>query len=65
MQSIDVSDLPEDVARALAEQAKFLRQQLLEKKNGSVRTPIQFTETLGTVYGHLTREEIYGDDDDE
>lgn len=64
MDSIDVHDLPEPVARALAEQAEFLRKQFVEKKNGAVAKPIRFAERLGTVYGQLTREEIYADDDE-
>lgn len=65
MDNIDVHDLPESVARALAEQAEFLRKQFAKKKNGGAASPIEFAERLGTVYGQLTREEIYADDDDE
>ncbi len=63
MHSIDVSDLPEPIARALAEQAEFLRKQLTRKNNGGGRQRIQFAEKLGTVIGDLSREEIYEDDD--
>jgi len=63
MQSIDVSDLPEKTARALAEQAEFLRRQLAGKKNGSRKHRMEFAVRKGRVYGHLTRDEIYGDDD--
>jgi hypothetical protein len=63
MQSIDVSDLPEKTARALAEQAEFLRRQLATKKNVSRQRRIEFAVRKGRVYGRLTREEIYGDDD--
>jgi hypothetical protein len=63
MQSIDVSDLPEKTARALAEQAEFLRRQLATKKNVSGKSRIEFAVRKGRVYGCLTREEIYGDDD--
>jgi hypothetical protein len=63
MQSIDVSDLPEKTARALAEQAEFLRRQLAAKKKGSHERHIEFAVCQGKVYGQLTRDEIYGDDD--
>ena len=63
MQSIDVSDLPEKTARALSEQAEFLRRQLAAKKKGKHKRHIEFAVRQGKVYGHLTRDEIYGDDD--
>ena len=63
MQSIDVSDLPEKTARALAEQAEFLRRQLAARKKESHKRHIEFAVRKGRVYGHLTRDEIYGDDD--
>ncbi|MFN8625218.1 MAG: hypothetical protein U0587_04440 [Candidatus Binatia bacterium] len=55
MQSIDVSDLPEKTARALAEQAEFLRRQLAVKKKGSHKPHIEFAVRRDQVYGQLTQ----------
>ncbi|MBI3782853.1 MAG: hypothetical protein HY270_05565 [Deltaproteobacteria bacterium] len=63
MDTIDVHDLPEPLARALAEQADEYRKQLAVKKNGAARQPIIFRESLGDVHGRLTRDEIYADDE--
>jgi hypothetical protein len=58
MQTIDVHDLPEPVARAIEETVRSLRHQLKKNGNGEeVRLP---TWPLGVV-GKLTREQIYDD----
>lgn len=58
MESINVSDLPAPVARAIAEMVEAVRQQL-------ARNPKQAARELrvweGTILGSLTREEIYDD----
>lgn len=57
MQNIDVSDLPEPIARAIEAVVQTLRQQLPQ--------PVQQEKTFelprweGQVLGKLTREEIY------
>jgi len=63
MHTIDVSDLPEPVARALAEQVEHLRRQLKARHPRGSRKPVAFVARKGTVYGKLTREEMYGDED--
>ncbi len=57
MQSIDVSDLPEPIARALESMIQTLRQQLAHPapRNASHDLP----KWEGKVLGKLTREEIY------
>lgn len=60
METIDVRDLPESMARAIAEQVEYLREQLKTKQNGR---PVKFAVRKGTVYGDLSREEIYADDE--
>ena len=57
MQTIDVHDLPDAVARAIAETAQALREQL--KKNGDSPPPRLPTWPLGCT-GRLDRDEIYG-----
>jgi hypothetical protein len=61
MQSIDVSDLPEPVVRALVETVRHLRAQLA---TGRPATPPKLPLWRGAVIGDLTREEIYDDDRD-
>jgi hypothetical protein len=59
--SIDVSDLPEDYARLLEQQAARMRQRLVEK---TLRAEVQGVELSvwdGYVDGELTRQEIYDD----
>ena len=60
MQTIDVSDLPEPVARAIEAMIQTLRQQLTQPS-----PPKQEVKDLprweGQVIGKLTREEIYDD----
>jgi hypothetical protein len=61
MQNIDVSGLPEPVARALEAVVQTLRQQLVQpvppKKEAK-----DLPRWEGQVLGNLTREEIYDDD---
>ena len=59
MQNIDVSDLPEAVARAIETMVRTLRQQLPQPavKGASRELP----RWQGQVLGKLTREEIYDD----
>jgi len=56
MQTIDVHDLPEEMARAIAETVQHLREQL-QKKNSKPASPLP-TYPLGVI-GILTRREIY------
>jgi hypothetical protein len=58
VQHIDVSDLPEPLARAVAAVVEALRQQFAaDEKKLAVQLPLW----QGSVIGNLTREEIYGD----
>lgn len=59
MQTINVEDLPEPVARALEAVVRTLREQLqsADERRPRVKLPVR----PGKVLGHLTREEIYGD----
>ena len=60
MQHIDVSDLPEPVARAIETMIQTLRQQLAQP--GTAKQPArEVPRWEGQVIGHLTREEIYDD----
>lgn len=63
MKSIDVSDLPEPMARAIAEQVHQLRQRLSRSSHATLPSPPEFMSRQGTVHGNLSREEIYADDD--
>ena len=58
MYTIDVHDLPEPVARAVAETVQALREQF--NKNGNQTTPQLPAWPLGTS-GTLGRDEIYND----
>lgn len=58
MQAIDVHDLPDPVAEALAETVRRLREQL--NKNGETHTQRPLSWALGTI-GKLRRNEIYDD----
>jgi len=63
MQTIDVHDLPEDMARAVAQTVENLRLQIRKRQNGTQLCE-QITWHLG-VKGRLTRGEIYDHLDDE
>jgi hypothetical protein len=61
MQHIDVSDLPEPVARAIETMVQALRQQLAEP--AAIKPPTrELPRWEGQVTGTLTREEIYDDE---
>jgi hypothetical protein len=57
MRAIDVHDLPEEMAKAVAETVENLRAQVKRRQNGK-RPSEQITWPLG-VKGRLSREEIY------
>jgi len=57
MDTIDVHDLPEDMARALAETVEHLRLQV-RRRRSEARPVEQIVWPLG-VKGSLRREEIY------
>jgi hypothetical protein len=61
MQHIDVSDLPDPIARAIQTIVQTLRQQLVEAAAIKPRTG-ELPRWEGQVIGNLTREEIYDDD---
>jgi hypothetical protein len=60
MDSIDVHDLPEDQARAIAQHVELLRSQLASKK---AQQPVELPRWKGAVIGRLSREELYEDAD--
>jgi hypothetical protein len=57
MQNIDVSDLPESVARAIEAVVQTLRQQLPQP--AQKKRTVDLPRWEGMVLGKLTREEIY------
>ena len=62
MQSIDVSDLPEPLARVIAQMVEELRRQLVRAT--APQPPLKVPELPrldGTVIGTLSREELYDD----
>ena len=59
MRSIDVSDLPEPVARALEVAAEMARHAARREKQGE--KPPELSLWDGYVIGELRREEIYDD----
>ena len=59
MQTIDVSDLPEPIARALETMIQTLRQQF--RHPVSTEPSRELPKWEGEVLGKLTREEIYDD----
>lgn len=62
MQQIDVSDLPEPVARAIEAMVEALRKQLdtVALDKGEQRKELPLWQ--GDILGSLTREEIYDHD---
>ncbi len=59
MQTIDVHDLPEPIARAIAAMVEAVRQRLAPP---AIRPPSrELPRWPGTVLGTLSREEIYDD----
>jgi hypothetical protein len=62
MQTIDVRDLPEPVARSIAAMVQTLRQQAARGENGQKKqSPIRLPSWAGTAVGTLSRAEIYDD----
>jgi hypothetical protein len=59
MRSIDVSDLPEPVARALEVAAEMARQAASRERHGEKPPELSLWE--GYVIGELRRNEIYDD----
>ena len=59
METIDVKDLPEPIARAIETMVNTLRQQLQTKK--WTKSPLKLPVWEGKPTGKLTREEIYDD----
>ena len=59
METIDVKDLPEPIARAIEAMVNTLRQQLQPKK--WTKPPLKLPVWEGKPIGKLTREEIYDD----
>jgi len=59
MHTIDVSDLPEPIVRALDTMIQTLRQQL--RHPASKEPSHELPKWEGQVLGKLTREEIYDD----
>lgn len=60
METIDVKDLPEPLARAVEAMVNALRQQLA-KKNGEKKPPVKLPVWKGKALGDLSRDEIYED----
>jgi hypothetical protein len=61
MKTIDVADLPEPVAEALAVIAQRVREQIQSPPPRSPRKRVTLRARPGTVLAPLTREEIYED----
>jgi hypothetical protein len=62
MQSIDVSDLPEPLARIIAQMVEELRRQLVQATAQPPASKVpELSRCDGTVIGTLSREEIYDD----
>lgn len=59
MQTINVEDLPEPVARALAAVVQTMREQL--RTTAEQRPRVKLPARPGKVIGPLTREKIYED----
>lgn len=60
METIDVKDLPEPLARAIETMVNGLREQVA-KKNGSTTQPVELPKWKGKAIGALSRDEIYED----
>ena len=60
MQSIDVSDLPEPVARAIAQLVEELRRQFVPDPAQPPASKVpELSRCDGTVIGTLSRKELY------
>ena len=60
METINVKDLPEPLARAIETMVEALREQLT-KKNGNTEQPVNLPQWKGYIRGNLGRDEIYED----
>ena len=60
MEAIDVKDIPEPIARGLEIVAEMARKLTSTQAKGHSR--IQLGVRNGTVYGTLSRKELYDDD---
>ena len=60
METIDVKDIPEPIARGLEIVAEMARKLTDMKAEG--HNHVQLGVRSGTVYGTLSRKELYGDD---
>lgn len=63
MKQIDVSDLPEDVARSLAEQAEHYRARAKQVRNGAQVKPLPQWPGTAVAPDELRREHLYDDED--
>ena len=61
MESIDVKGLPEPIVRGLEIVAQMARNLLEKPETTNSHDQVQLGGRRGTVYGKLTREEIYDD----
>lgn len=61
MQSIDVSDLPEPLARVIAQMVEELRRQLVRATAPPQSRVPELSRWDGTVIGSLSRKELYDD----
>ena len=61
METIDVKDIPEPIARGLEIVAEMARKLTGTRDEGHSR--IQLGVRSGTVYGTLSRKELYEEDD--
>ena len=61
MESIDVKGLPEPIVRGLEIVAQMARNLLEKSETTNGHEQVQLGARKGTVYGKLTREEIYDD----
>jgi hypothetical protein len=61
MESIDVKGLPEPIVRGLEIVAQMARNLLEKPETTNGHEQVQLGVRKGTVYGKLTREEIYDD----
>ena len=59
METLDVKDIPEPIARGLEVVAEMARKLTGTRANGPKR--VQLGVRSGTVYGTLSRKELYGD----
>jgi len=61
METVDVRGLPEPIVRGLEVVAQMARNLLGKSEKANGRERVKLGVRKGTVYGKLTREEIYND----